>query len=68
MRPWNVRECRVFGRYIVKIGTSPSQVGRLAQFRRWTGALAVRRLKAAARRSVLPLHRYVVGQRAREAC
>ena len=68
LRPWNVRECRVFGRYIVKMGTSPSRVGRLAQFRGWTGALALRRLKAVARRSVPPLYRYVVRQRAREAC
>lgn len=68
LRPWNVRKCRVFGRYIVKTGTSPSRVGRLAQFRGWTGALVVRRLKAIARRSVPPLYRYVVGQRAREAC
>ncbi len=68
LRPWNVRECRVFGRYIIKVGTSPSRVGRLAQFRGWTGALAVRRVKAVVRRSVPPLYRYVVGQRAREAC
>jgi peptidoglycan/xylan/chitin deacetylase (PgdA/CDA1 family) len=68
VRPWNVRECRVFGRYMVKVGTPPSRVGRLAQFRGWTGALAVRRLKAVARRSVPPLYRYVVAQRGREAC
>ncbi|HEX2635662.1 MAG TPA: polysaccharide deacetylase family protein [Gemmatimonadales bacterium] len=67
LRPWMVRDCRVFGRYMVKQGTPPSRVGQLARFRGWTGALAARRLKAVARRSVPPLYRYVVSQRAREA-
>ena len=52
---------------MVKQGTPPSRVGQLARFRGWTGALAARRLKAVARRSVPPLYRYVVSQRAREA-
>jgi len=67
IRPWRVGECRVFGRYMVKQGTAPSRVGRMARFRGWTGALAVRRVKAVARRSMPPLYRYVVSQRAREA-
>jgi peptidoglycan/xylan/chitin deacetylase (PgdA/CDA1 family) len=67
VHPWPVQACRVFGRYMVKAGTAPAQVGRMARFRGWTGALAVRRVKAAARRSVPPLYRYVVSQRAREA-
>jgi peptidoglycan/xylan/chitin deacetylase (PgdA/CDA1 family) len=67
VRPWSVRQCRVFGRYIVKARTPPWLVGRLAQFRGWTGALTVRRLKAVARRSIPPLYRYVVARRAREA-
>jgi peptidoglycan/xylan/chitin deacetylase (PgdA/CDA1 family) len=67
LRPWRVGECRVFGRFIVKAGTAPVRVGELARFRGWSGALAVRRLKAVARRSVPPLYRYVVAQRAREA-
>ncbi len=67
VRPWWVRECRVFGRFMVKAGTAPSRVARLARFQGWTRALAVRRVKAVARRSVPPLYRYVVSQRAREA-
>jgi len=68
VRPWSVRHCRVFGRYIVKAGTPPSRVERLASFHGWNGALAVRKLKSAARRSVPPLYRYIVSQRVREAC
>jgi hypothetical protein len=68
LRPWTVRGCRVFGRYMVKASTPPSRVRRLAHFRGWGGALAVRQLKAVARRSVPPLYRYVVAQRGREAC
>lgn len=67
LQPRDVGGCRVFGRYLVKAGTSPSRLERLARFRGWTGALAVRRLKAVARRSVPPLYRYVVAQRARES-
>ena len=66
VHPWWVRDCRVFGRYMVKAGTAPSRVARMARFHGWTGALAVRRVKAVARRSVPPLYRYVVNQRARE--
>jgi peptidoglycan/xylan/chitin deacetylase (PgdA/CDA1 family) len=66
-RPWTVRGCRIFGRYMVKAGTSTARTAQLARFRGWTGALAVRRLKAVARRSIPPLYRYVVRQRAREA-
>ena len=65
--PWSAHQCRVFGRYIVKARTPPSLVGRLARFRGWSGALAVRRLKAVARRSIPPLYRYVVARRTREA-
>jgi peptidoglycan/xylan/chitin deacetylase (PgdA/CDA1 family) len=68
VRPWQVRTCRVFGRYIVKGRTPPSRVRDLAQFRGWTGALAVRRLKAVARRIAPPAYRYVVARRALETC
>ena len=68
VRPGRVRECRIFGRYLVKSRTPPSRVGHLARFHGWSGALAVRRLKAVARRSMPPLYRYIVGQRTREAC
>ena len=67
VHPRWAQECRVFGRYMVKAGTTPARVGRLARFHGWAGALAVRRMKAVARRSVPPLYRYVVSQRAREA-
>jgi hypothetical protein len=68
VRPGRVRECRIFGRYLVKAATTPARVGQLAQFRGWTAALALRRLKGVARRTAPPLYRYVVGQRTREAC
>ncbi|MGH7515381.1 MAG: polysaccharide deacetylase family protein [Gemmatimonadales bacterium] len=67
VRPGDEGGCRVFGRYMVKARTKRSRMEQLAQFRGWTGALALRRMKAVARRSFPPLYRYVVGQRAREA-
>lgn len=67
LRPRNVAGCRIYGRYLVKTGTSPERVRRLARFQGWGGALAVRQLKAAARRAMPPLYRYVVARRVREA-
>jgi peptidoglycan/xylan/chitin deacetylase (PgdA/CDA1 family) len=67
LRPSNVGECRVLGRFLVKAATEPSRVDQLARFRGWGSALAIRRLKAVARRSVPPLYRYVVARRARES-
>ncbi len=66
LRPRTVNGCRILGRYLVKAATPPARVGRLARFEGWAGALAVRRLKAVARRSVPPLYRYVVARRTRE--
>jgi peptidoglycan/xylan/chitin deacetylase (PgdA/CDA1 family) len=67
VRPRTVRGCRILGRYLVKAATSPDRVARLARFEGWTSALAVRRLKAVARRSIPPLYRYVVARRTRES-
>jgi peptidoglycan/xylan/chitin deacetylase (PgdA/CDA1 family) len=67
LRPSKVGECTVLGRFLVKAATGPSRVDQLARFRGWGSALAVRRLKAVARRSVPPLYRYVVARRARES-
>jgi peptidoglycan/xylan/chitin deacetylase (PgdA/CDA1 family) len=67
LRPRLVNGCRILGRYLVKAATPPARVGRLARFEGWTRALAVRRIKAVARRSVPPLYRYVVARRARES-
>jgi peptidoglycan/xylan/chitin deacetylase (PgdA/CDA1 family) len=67
LRPSNVGRCMVLGRFLVKTATDPSRVDQLARFRGWGSALAVRRLKAVARRSVPPLYRYVVARRARES-
>ena len=67
LHPREVRGCRVFGRYLVKAGTSPELIRRLARFEGWHGALTVRRLKSAARRAVPPLYRCLVAWRTREA-
>jgi peptidoglycan/xylan/chitin deacetylase (PgdA/CDA1 family) len=67
VHPMMVQGCRVFGRYMVKVGTSPTRVGQLARFQGWTRALAARRLKALARRSAPALYRYIVNQRTRES-
>lgn len=67
VRPRQVGGCRILGRYLVKAATPAARVGRLARFEGWTQALAVRRLKAVARRSVPPLYRYVVSRRAHES-
>lgn len=67
LRPYDVSGCRIFGRYMVKVGTSPSRTAQLAGFRGWTSALLLRRLKAVARRSAPPLYRHVVRRRSQEA-
>jgi peptidoglycan/xylan/chitin deacetylase (PgdA/CDA1 family) len=68
LRPWHVGQCMVLGRFLVKAATEPSRVDQLARFRGWGSALAVRRLKAVARRTVPPLYRYVIARRAQESC
>ena len=68
VRPGSVGGCRILGRYLVKAGTPPSRVAQLARFQGWNGAMAVRRLKAVARRSLPPLYRYIVARRTRETC
>jgi peptidoglycan/xylan/chitin deacetylase (PgdA/CDA1 family) len=67
VRTRTVNGCRILGRYLVKAATPPERVGRLARFEGWTGALAMRRLKAIARRSVPPLYRFVVARRTGES-
>jgi hypothetical protein len=67
VHPWELSGCRIFGRFMVKAGTAPSRTARMAEFRGWTSALAVRRVKAIARRSMPSLYRYVVQRRAQEA-
>jgi peptidoglycan/xylan/chitin deacetylase (PgdA/CDA1 family) len=67
LRPKCLNGCWILGRYLVKAGTAPSRIRRLSEFSGWSGALAFRRLKAVARRSVPPLYRYVVARRTRES-
>ncbi|HMJ58414.1 MAG TPA: hypothetical protein VK467_04715, partial [Gemmatimonadales bacterium] len=52
--------CRVLGRFSPKVGTTPDRIRELAQFRGWTSALMVRRLKGLARAGLPLLYRYYV--------
>ena len=52
--------CRVLGRFCPKVGTSPERIRELAQFRGWTSALVVRRLKGLARAGLPMLYRQYV--------
>jgi peptidoglycan/xylan/chitin deacetylase (PgdA/CDA1 family) len=60
LTPRRVGDCWVVGRCSAKVETSPDHVGALTQFRGWTRALVVRRLKVAARYSASPLYRRYV--------
>lgn len=65
LRPRRRRECWVLGRFSVKLETSAAEVGRLACFRGWSGALARRRMKVVATRAIPPLYRLYVRLRTR---
>ncbi len=58
--PRAVNGCRVLGRFCPKVGTSPARIRDLAQFRGWTSALVVRRLKGLARAGLPLLYRHYV--------
>lgn len=60
LTPRRVGDCWVVGRCSAKVDTSPDQIGALTQFRGWTRALVVRRLKVAARYSASSLYRRYV--------
>jgi len=58
--PRVVNGCRVLGRFCPKVGTSPARIRDLAQFRGWTSALVVRRLKGLVRAGLPQLYRHYV--------
>jgi len=60
LTPRSMNGCRVLGRFSPKVGTSPARIGELAQFRGWTSALVVRRLKGLARAGLPLLYRHYV--------
>src|SRR2546428_5884344 len=66
LAPRRVHECWVLGRFSPKAGTPPARIGELAQFRGWTRALMLRRLKALARASLPLLYRHYVRRTTRE--
>ena len=66
LRPRHMSDCWVLGRFSAKVGTTPAQVGELAQFRGWTGALVRRRLKVLATRALPPLYRLYIRARTGE--
>jgi peptidoglycan/xylan/chitin deacetylase (PgdA/CDA1 family) len=63
--PRVVRECHVLGRFCSRVGTSPDRIRELAEFRGWTSALVVRRLKVLARAGLPLLYREYVRQTTR---
>jgi peptidoglycan/xylan/chitin deacetylase (PgdA/CDA1 family) len=52
--------CRVLGRFSPRVGTSAARIRELAEFRGWTSALIVRRLKGLARAGLPLLYRQYV--------
>jgi peptidoglycan/xylan/chitin deacetylase (PgdA/CDA1 family) len=58
--PRAVNGCWVLGRFSPKVGTTAVRIGELAQFRGWTSALMVRRLKGLARTGLPLLYRQYV--------
>lgn len=63
--PRLVDGCRVLGRFVPKVTTSPARVGRLAAGRGWSRALAARRLRIAATGAIPALYRAYVRFRTR---
>jgi len=61
--PRQVGNCRVLGRYSVKVSTSAAKVGALVRFQGWHAALLRRRLKVWATRALPPLYRLYIRAR-----
>jgi len=60
LSPRSLNDCRVLGRFSPRVGTSSDRIRELAQFRGWTSALVVRRLKGLARAGLPLLYRHYV--------
>jgi len=54
--------CWVLGRFSPKVGTSPARIAELSQFRGWTSALVMRRLKGLVRAGLPTLYRHYVAR------
>ena len=65
--PRLVGGCWVLGRFCPKADTAAARIRALAQFRGWTSALLVRRLKGLARSGMPPVYRRYVQLTTREA-
>lgn len=65
LTPRRVNGCWVLGRYSLRPVTPPARIDELIRFRGWTTALAVRRLKVLARRTLPPVYRQIVARRTR---
>jgi peptidoglycan/xylan/chitin deacetylase (PgdA/CDA1 family) len=64
--PKKVGSCWILGRVCAKTSTTPAEVGRYADLKRWRSALAVRRMKGAVRVILGPLYREYVKRRTPE--
>ena len=60
LSPRSLNGCHVLGRFSPRVGTSLERIRELAQFRGWTSALVVRRLKGLARMGLPLLYRQYV--------
>jgi peptidoglycan/xylan/chitin deacetylase (PgdA/CDA1 family) len=66
LRPRVVGGCWILGRFCAKASTTAEEIAGLARFQGWSSKLLVRRIKAAARRSIPPLYRLYVSRASRQ--
>ena len=66
LTPWQDGDCRILGRYLVKVRTPMLRVRELAEFRGWWSAMAMRRMKNAVRHSFPGWYRAHVTKTTRE--
>jgi peptidoglycan/xylan/chitin deacetylase (PgdA/CDA1 family) len=66
LTPWWDGDCRILGRYLVKVHTPMLRVRELAEFRGWWSALALRQVKNAVRYSFPAWYRGYVSRSTRE--
>jgi peptidoglycan/xylan/chitin deacetylase (PgdA/CDA1 family) len=66
LRPRHLQACWILGRCLIKARMPAGHINALVNFQGWQRALAIRRLKALARRSCPPLYRHLLSRRTRE--
>ncbi|MBA4156700.1 MAG: polysaccharide deacetylase family protein [Gemmatimonadetes bacterium] len=66
LTPWWDGDCRILGRYLVKVNTPTLRVRQLAEFRGWRSAHAMRLMKNTVRRSFPAVYRAYVARSTRE--